>query len=49
MSKATPAQVQAAYLEILGRPADPGGADFYSGKEFDSVIADLQYAAATGV
>lgn len=49
MAKATPAQVQAAYLEILGRPADPDGADFYTGKDLDSVIADLQYAAATGV
>jgi len=49
MAKATPAQVEAAYLEILGRPADPGGAGFYTGKDLDSVIADLQYAAATGV
>jgi hypothetical protein len=36
-------------MEYLGRPADPDGFDFYSGKDIKQVAADLAYAAATGV
>jgi hypothetical protein len=53
--------VNTAYLQALGRPADPDGLKHYvaqleSGKRVDGrrigigdILADLNYAAATGV
>jgi hypothetical protein len=49
MAKATAQDVDNLFMEYLGRPADPGGSDFYEGKDIAQVAADLAYAAATGV
>jgi hypothetical protein len=49
MVKATAQDVDNLFMEYLGRPADPDGSDFYSGKDIKQVAADLAYAAATGV
>ncbi len=46
--------INTAYLSTLGRPADPEGLAFYSsqleaGRSIGDIMADLNYAAATGV
>lgn len=43
-----------AFLQALGRPADPSGLEFYTGqleagRSVGDILADLNYAAATGV
>ena len=45
MAKATAQDVNNLFLEYLGRPADPEGSVFYSGKDIEQVAADLAYAA----
>jgi hypothetical protein len=46
--------IQTAYLQALGRPADPEGLSFYasqleSGRSLGEILKDLNYAASTGV
>jgi hypothetical protein len=49
------ASIQDLYLQILGRPADPGGEAFYAqqlasgAKTLDQIKGDLQYAVDTGL
>jgi hypothetical protein len=45
--------IQTAYLQALGRPADPEGLSFYSsqlesGRSLGDILKDLNYAASTG-
>ena len=50
-SNPTAAEVNQAYQDFLGRPADVGGLDWYlsSGKSLDEIKADLAYVGGTTV